>query len=389
MIKYLVNKHSSKLWLAALLGALSQTATAQEDELRWFEVEVILFKQKYANMNEELWSKTTPLSFPEAFKDFATAELFPAPEHTAAQAEQVTTPPAELVDPVPVAEEEKTPLQLLIEEHAFQLLSKDDKQLSAMFSALQKSSRYEPLTHLMWRQPMVSEGNAPWIRLVGGKDFSESFSPDGRSTTETQQYHNLGLTSDNLNKLINRDNTTAVDNTNSFGVDPGFQDPANEQQEATLPPQYVAVPEIDGSIQVYLNRYLHINTQLFLRIPGKKKVDVSSINASLSSSLLDMTQDGIIDNDLESGFNWSFDLSGNEEQQQEEQQAIELDHLIDYPMLQSRRIRSKEYHYFDHPLFGMIIEVRPWEMEPPAEEAPTETSDDPSNAQLSSNNTGE
>lgn len=39
-----------------------------------------------------------------------------------------------------------------------------------------------------------------------------------------------------------------------------------------------------------------------------------------------------------------------------------------FRMQQSRRMRSEELHYLDHPLFGLIVEVTPWER--PAPEAP-------------------
>jgi len=40
--------------------------------------------------------------------------------------------------------------------------------------------------------------------------------------------------------------------------------------------------------------------------------------------------------------------------------------LNSYPMQQLRVIRSGEIHYLDHPMFGMLIQIRKYE--PPAPE---------------------
>ncbi|HEY9032743.1 MAG TPA: CsiV family protein, partial [Pseudomonadales bacterium] len=34
-------------------------------------------------------------------------------------------------------------------------------------------------------------------------------------------------------------------------------------------------------------------------------------------------------------------------------------------MRQQRRLRSREIHYIDHPLFGLVVEIRPFELPQP------------------------
>jgi hypothetical protein len=44
-----------------------------------------------------------------------------------------------------------------------------------------------------------------------------------------------------------------------------------------------------------------------------------------------------------------------------------------FRLTESRRMRSRELHYFDHPLFGVMVEVRPVELPEAAAAAPVAT----------------
>ena len=37
--------------------------------------------------------------------------------------------------------------------------------------------------------------------------------------------------------------------------------------------------------------------------------------------------------------------------------------LADFPLKIHRKMRSKELHYIDHPLFGILVEIRPAQSE--------------------------
>ena len=37
--------------------------------------------------------------------------------------------------------------------------------------------------------------------------------------------------------------------------------------------------------------------------------------------------------------------------------------LADFPLKVHRKMRSKELHYIDHPLFGILVEIRPAQSE--------------------------
>ena len=63
-------------------------------------------------------------------------------------------------------------------------------------------------------------------------------------------------------------------------------------------------------------------------------------------------------------FEWQFDsdfLSQDSEK-------VYTEKLFNYPLKQTRRMRSTELHYFDHPNIGMLVVIRPYELETDSEE---------------------
>lgn len=79
------------------------------------------------------------------------------------------------------------------------------------------------------------------------------------------------------------------------------------------------VNEIDGTVKIVLGRYLHVYTDLAYRRP----------------------------------FNISVDSEDN---------PLGREHILaDFAIKSHRKMRSKELHYIDHPLLGILVEIRPVE----------------------------
>lgn len=78
--------------------------------------------------------------------------------------------------------------------------------------------------------------------------------------------------------------------------------------------------QLDGTIRVELGRYLHVYTDLLLRKPVVL-----------------------------------------ERMDPETQEAVQTPALLDIPMQEHRRMRSRELHYIDHPLLGVLVEITPVE----------------------------
>lgn len=79
------------------------------------------------------------------------------------------------------------------------------------------------------------------------------------------------------------------------------------------------VNEVDGTVRVVLGRYLHFYTDLAYRLP---------INISVESEENPLGRERI---------------------------------LADFEVKSHRKMRSKELHYIDHPLLGILVEIRPVE----------------------------
>lgn len=77
------------------------------------------------------------------------------------------------------------------------------------------------------------------------------------------------------------------------------------------------VNELDGTIKVVLGRYLHVFTDLVYRRP--------------------------------------FNIKADTEPDTPERDLV----LADFTLKAHRKMRSKELHYIDHPLFGILVEIHP------------------------------
>lgn len=91
--------------------------------------------------------------------------------------------------------------------------------------------------------------------------------------------------------------------------------------------------QLEGTLKLVLSRYLHIYTDLIYREPRSGNPALQATSTGQSETNL---------------FNQNRDSSS-----QPQYQA--------YRLQQSRRMRSRELHYLDHPLFGMAILVTPYE----------------------------
>jgi len=98
-------------------------------------------------------------------------------------------------------------------------------------------------------------------------------------------------------------------------------------------------PRLEGAVKVSLSRYLHIDLDLLLR-------EVSAQNAATT----------------------------------EYYNSLDYSPFVQYRMQTHRRMRSKELHYIDHPLMGVLVQITPYEAPqpepvatPPAAESVTAT----------------
>jgi len=371
----------------------AQAEANEEDQLRWFEVEVILYKStSNKGLSNESWATDTQMKLPENVIDFLQPfeELEPVDsadvsveipsDESRDHANTNATDPRDLT-----ADFTQDNLQVE-KENAFVKLDESLLQLTAEARNISRHSSYNLLAHFAWRQPVLSKKEAPDLRIAGGFDHQQAFDYSGEKKLEKIADEEQFELQDRVNTITDTTSTvpTKVDTSiaDSDSIDSGkeFSVATEDKQPVALP----WVPEVDGSIRVYIHRnYLHVDTDLYYRRPGKEELDIFELPPQLPSLEeqdftsadqvgSDLISDNSLDNDplsnqnLEielqqeslNAFAWEYDgdfLSNDTEK-------VFTERLFNYPLKQKRRLRSKQLNYFDHPLIGMLVIITPYEI---------------------------
>ncbi|WP_163930205.1 CsiV family protein [Paraferrimonas sp. SM1919] len=165
------------------------------------------------------------------------------------------------------------------------LLTADSFEFGPHINKIENNSDFNSIIHLAWRQPIGPKDWSIPLKIYGGKDFKDEYSIDGKSKQLQEQ-----LTM----------------------FDWGLLNPKNDNSP---------VWQLNGELNIYLDHYLYIETDLQLR-----KVD----------QVVEKIKD----------------------EQGQWQTVKQEPHLYALPLKQQRRVRSEQLHYFDHPAMGMLIQIR-------------------------------
>ncbi len=182
-------------------------AQTNEAEIRYYDVEVIIFKNLRGPKGKEL---ILPLSSP--LKDKTILDLS-SPESITAAAEK-----------------------------SYQLLASEQLQLHDQVEKIEKSPYYELLAHLGWRQPGLEKGKAMPVWIRAGREFGNEYI--------SMDSHVENLANSDANEFS--DNSSGTDNTIETAL------PVSVQQ---------TIYELEGKITITLSRYLHTYADLVLRRP--------------------------------------------------------------------------------------------------------------------------
>jgi hypothetical protein len=306
-------------------------------------------------------------------------------------------------------------LPIIIEGHDWpraskaHLLTSNEHALTSISKQIRSNRELERLFHVAWRQPvMFGKDNAFDVRLFGGKNYASSFAMSGQpikrparevsdetdtsvtvtnSLLVTQSDHaasamapNEGeqTTSDSTGEYASNEYATGEndigalndgDDTSITAVRDIFAD--LEDKLATPTPIALSafsdldaltmidadneenanalrkpIWEIDGTMKVflkYINRvpYLHIDSELLYRQPVSERyfaVEPSLLNADDSGNAAIAGADPVNNNS--------------------DTLAYTPMRLVAVPLKEQRRVISTQLHYFDHPLFGFVVQIR-------------------------------
>ncbi len=231
-------------------------------------------------------------------------ELSPVPEESETEAESPVSAITESLEPEKNIPPATQEITVPPPEQPFQRLPNEALTLTALADKLSNASNYAPLLHIAWRQPMLEKTAAKKIRIHTDQGIDD------------QPHASLGTipTFVNVTELMPPPALiesplmlTTIDETNP-------------------------VRSLDGTIKLHLGRYLHLETDLLYR---------SSQPPAAAPAV-----------------NNTFLLSIDEIKPPPTQ----------FRMQQTRRLRSGELHYLDHPMFGMLILITPYELPMPEPE---------------------
>ncbi|MCC2604178.1 CsiV family protein [Planctobacterium marinum] len=212
-------------------------------------------------------------------------------------------------------------------------LPKQLLQLKTLKTDINRTRGLNVLLHTAWRQNViVGRDNAPWYRIYAGENFGQEYYYSGlpkRHPEAEDRFHNPTLYEQIAAVLAAQDYQNIEESESPAALLALQQSKLNDE---TLP-----VWTVDGRLKVfieYIGRtpYLHIDSDLNFRKPVV--IDWSSFK-----------------HPVEQGLEPSSTTANN-------QLPLQPNFLQAFHFDQLRRMISTEIHYFDHPMFGMVVQIR-------------------------------
>ena len=335
------------LFCAALNAGIAQAATTKGkntvEEIPWYQIEVIIYANKTElGLNSEKWPEAIQSkSYPEVMELHYPDEIPAQPALTKSQSATASTLSAAAktslpkLDPVTGASIAPAPVAEPVEPvQPYVFLSNEDFNLNSIANDIAKSSRYEMILHIGWRQPTLAPEKANPVYVYEGMTKKLPPVAKGSAFPGTRTMSNDPNASQNL--MI----TEVTPGPNS-GLP--YVDPKDEMYEG---PVY---PRLTGTLRLGVSRYLHLQTDLHMRLPFMVQQEVVPTQAS--------------EPETSGGFSSFFGVN----QQPLAPVMQEHEALTDFSLTESRRLRSSEIHYFDNPMFGVIVQVIPFDPYPKVE----------------------
>jgi hypothetical protein len=226
-------KNTSYL-LALLLVVTLDAHAATGDELRFYDVEVVIFKNNLGPKGQEYILPDSSPQIEGDILDMSSSDSIEAAR-----------------------------------EKSYEIIPIDKMQLTDTVLKIVNSSRYSLLAHVAWRQPGVEKEQALPIWIKGGRIFGEEF-----ISIDNQVDFELLAKTEYLNS---KDISTIPTVESSSTLETGLQPDTD-------------LYELEGKITIGLSRYLHTYADLVLRKPRltiDPSIEVPGLDASVIENLPD------------------------------------------------------------------------------------------------------
>jgi hypothetical protein len=293
-----------RLLLPLILLCSAFPIHAQE---RWFEIELLLFQRNVdiEDIQEDLASENGAVDTANSIPLFKTqTDKLCVAEPCLHESNPVLINSA-LFDP---------------NAHGFQLLDASHLQLTPQREKLSRHALFTPVLHLAWRMPVASEREAIPLHIFAGKNLALNM-PQARSDKKVKSVDNAAVEIES--NQLDQDLVSNIVN----------------EQVVPLTDKW----EIDGNVKIYLDHYLFIDSQLLIREEVTQDVAPLQMMQEQGFEIVNSENDVQV-----------IKQTDTEKAIDTKQETVIKEILFD----QNRRLRSEEIHYFDHPLMGIILQIR-------------------------------
>ena len=332
--------------IAAALPSVPRAQDKDKEELTWYAVEIIVFERtSEVGRNAEAWPTEPGLpkladALELSIEGLAPEELEAAPPDDTRDANQTDTQDNSQAETI--AETGAGAARPGLLPRAFQLTPPEELRLTDAWKSLEKSSAYRPLLHIGWIQPgfPAEEARLVHVRNDNGAlgAISMNADPDADPDAHPDADSNADADTETTDGSA-ADGSAAEETVPAFDGGAGDAPTLSSRIDFARDPSQVA---IDGTLRVHRARYLHVQADLLYYRPldDDGNTPVSTEDGPTTIPAPDSPDTAFIEQLLA-----------------EEDVAPRL-----FRLTESRRMRSRELHYLDHPLFGVLVEAWPVEL---------------------------
>jgi hypothetical protein len=290
---------------------LSVSTLSVHAEQRWFEVELLVFERNtdIQDLKEHLSSQEI-----EVNTENSISLLAPIKTNTCVQGEPCLSKrnPAVITGTV-----------FDSQGNSFKRLDSSHLQLTKQREKLEEHASFNPVFHMAWRMPVKGPQASKPIHFFAGENLAFNIQKRQQALKNVNEPENLA-----------KESTVTTDNPEVLN---------NDATEILMPAVLKDKWAIDGNFKVYLNHYLYIDSQLIIRKEVTEDVvmpeEVVELIDDKNGVQIAVQGEAIVDSTSVKNI---------------VQQTVIKEILFD----QNRRLRSEEVHYLDHPLMGIIVQIR-------------------------------
>lgn len=321
----------SRTWLIAVWFMFSTPAWTQETA--WYDIELVVFENTDPAAGlSETWPDDP--GFPElkGAKELIPPGADPVVISELDSAEPATPPEAESpasTEELPSTAQPSPALEVWV---PFLLRTEAEFKLSETARRLNRSGRYRVLSHTAWRQALERGGPGTPVHIHSEIGDIETY----RRLSRPDLDENAPLGSNVATfEMIQPAGDEAVN---------GSAVPGEIQATALFPtldqqPRQIEFP-LDGTVTIRLSRYLHIEADMIWH---------------RSEALAETTPAETPPPTEQSPEVEPIEITQNGAPLATEQTMV----VRGYRLQESRRMRSKELHYLDHPVYGILALITP------------------------------